>query len=257
MASYYLLAPFFYHTATLRPGKLIDDSLFDIVEMQSQGAALWPSNDSLVAAAVLNAEHVRQRGGSYEEMSSLLLSARSDSINGKAEASQGSIPNLYGWISWAFDRTSCVAAGNGNSAGQLTGVSIPILEACAITKLVVHIISTGTGLTAGQCFAGLYQNNTLLGSTADQATVWGAGGGVKEMPLVSPVVVQPGFVDLAWVVNFSSASCTFARGGNLESAVGAKLSKRFFTANTGITTALPVTLVKAAALGNSVWGAVM
>lgn len=91
MASYYLLAPILYRSSLLIPGKLIDDTVFDVAALQAQGAVLWPSTDSIVAAASARALALHGRGASYEEMAAVMLSARTDSIYGATRSYHASI----------------------------------------------------------------------------------------------------------------------------------------------------------------------
>jgi hypothetical protein len=131
------------------------------------------------------------------------------------------------------------------TAGTLYGTRFQVVSATA-TSIQMHFVSGGGTLTAGQCFAGLYNDaGTLLSSSADQATSWGSGG-VKTVALGSPQTVTPGaFYKVGWFFNGTTGP-SISRMGNIANVLAniglVSPNFRWFTANTGLTTALPGTI---------------
>jgi hypothetical protein len=188
------------------------------------------------------------------------------SFNGSANISTnncGWIPSDYGFLSWTMD--PAFASGNiGGTAGTLYLVGLKIPTACNITNVILAAAAVGSTLTSGQCFAGLYQGGTLIGSTADQHTAWSGGGsaetygGFWPMALTGgPYSVSAGMVYVAWFHN-GTTSPTWLRGsyyGNPNYGLPSN-GYRCATANTGLTTTLPSTLGTQTASPLCFWAAV-
>ena len=102
------------------------------------------------------------------------------------------LPSDFGFISWAYDPVA--AAGNTVSTGGTVVVSrIHVPVACSVTNVIVAIATAGNTLTAGQCFAGLYQGGAIIGTTADQHSAWTSNNIVPIMPLQSLTATITGF----------------------------------------------------------------
>jgi hypothetical protein len=175
-------------------------------------------------------------------------------INGIAsfDGSANISTNNTGWqpadqnlLAWNFDYGN-VSGNTQLTAGNLYLMGIKIPSATTITNVVLWVAGAGSSLTSGQCFAGLYQNGTLIGSTADQSTAWQTAG-IYQMPLVGgPYSVSAGTVYVGFYYR-GSTSPGFVRSGTgfTAGALNVNLSSnnyRSATANTGLTTALPSTL---------------
>lgn len=109
-------------------------------------------------------------------------------------------PTDYGFISWTFDLSEAPASATIVLGGYLFVTKIPIPVATTITNLHLAIATGGSGLTSGQCLAGLYQNGNLLASTGNQSTAWTTSG-IKTMALSSPQSVSAGYVYIGWHCN--------------------------------------------------------
>ena len=165
-----------------------------------------------------------------------------------------------GFFAWACDPALAAAAPLAMpTAGLVQTVRLKV-PASTITN--IHFLCTVAGavLTAGQCFAGIYNSaGTLLKSTADLAALW-AGTGLLTAPLVSTQAVSQGDLNVAFYFNGTTGP-TLARlntvstiaNANTNTAVG---QSRFATADAGRTTTLAATLGTLTAVASSFWVAV-
>lgn len=160
--------------------------------------------------------------------------------------------------SWAFDPAHANSTYTLATGGTVYVVAVK-MNPRVITNVVAAVTTAGSVLTSGQCFAGVYQNGALLGSTADQSGVWNSTG-LKTMPLASPVqVTQGGLVYVALVFNGTTGPTLSAGIGTGMTEQGVNnagllaASARFGTANTSVTTALPASLATVAALNFTPW----
>lgn len=161
-------------------------------------------------------------------------------------------PAHHGFIAWSCDPQ--VAGANASiNAGELHLTAVYLPAPVTITNVHLAINAGGTGLTANQCFAGLYQNGTLKASTANQATAW-AGTGLMTMALSSPQNVAAGIAHIGWYWNGSGSPTFNYAGGNL---VNANLAAAKFRGGYSgyYTTALPSTHGTISTYA-SFWGAV-
>ncbi len=156
-------------------------------------------------------------------------------------------PTDRGFLAWScpvavatgFSLLSAVAV-----AGRLALIRLRRVPASPITNIIVGIPTAGSGLTAGQCGAALYDTSAnRLGVTGDQSTAWQSTG-VKVMPIsggpVSNPLIRDLYVGLWWngttaprLMHGTSADASFTNAGtvapNLVSA----------TSDAGVTTTPP------------------
>lgn len=162
----------------------------------------------------------------------------------------------YGYISMSYDPAAATTTSTAlTPAGKVFTVRLPVRTRSLVTNIVMWVQTAGATLTAGQCIAGLYQNNTLLSSTADQATNW-ASTGAKTMALTAAQDVSPGFVDVAFYYNGTTGPAfmrTAATAGNLALTT---TSIRNATADTARTTTLAATLGTKTASAVTYWAAI-
>jgi hypothetical protein len=166
-------------------------------------------------------------------------------------------PASQGYVGWTGKSSQTVQAGLiVQTAGRLELVRIQVLGTL-VTNIVLHTTTTATGLTTGQCFAGLYTAaGVLMSATADQSVAW-ATGGLKSMALTAPQAVTYGaFYYVGFYANTATSLPTFSRMMNSSSAIGnaglAAPNFDFATANTGLTTALPDPFTTQTG-GNTAW----
>lgn len=153
--------------------------------------------------------------------------------------------NLAGW---SFDPALVQAGTILPTAGLANVARIRVLTS-TITNIHFHFTVAGSGLTAGQCFAALYNDGgALLGAgavTADQAANW-ASGGYKTCPLsVAQGVTPNAWYKVLWWYNGTTAP-TLSRAVNSSSAIlNAGLAAptlRYASADAGLTTAAPANI---------------
>jgi hypothetical protein len=98
-----------------------------------------------------------------------------------------------------------MVSGNGGAltAGKLMLVAFYVHKAATLSTIGINIATgnAGSGLTAGQNWAGIYSSaGALVGQTADQSTAWAATG-TLSMAITSPFTATPGMYWLALLGN--------------------------------------------------------
>lgn len=163
----------------------------------------------------------------------------------------------HGFIAWTYDGSVAGASSTPlTTAGTLYVMKLHVPVAASVTNIITYLTTAGIVLTSGQCFAALYQNGTLLGTTADQATNW-ASTGSKIMAISGgPVAVGAGDVQVAlWFNGTTGPAPVRSNGTSLANLGLTAAAARFATANTGVTTTAPGTLATTAALSVAYWAA--
>jgi hypothetical protein len=169
------------------------------------------------------------------------------------------LPSDHGLIDWSYDPALGSTPTAPAVAGTMQTVALKVLTAQPVTNILLFVGTAGVTLTAGQCFAALYQGygGPLVGVTADQSGAWQSTG-LKTMPLAGgPFTVQPGLLIVGFWYNGTTAP-QFPRGDNSGAKINAGLalaSSRFGTANTALTTTAPGNLGAIAAQGIGWWAA--
>ena len=161
----------------------------------------------------------------------------------------------HGLLSWTLDPAHASGTFTLATGGTVYLAQLKVVDR-VVSNLVYQVTTAGATLTSGQCFAGLYQNGVLIGTSADQSGVWNSTG-VKTTALVAPVTPLEGAVYAAFVFNGTTGP-TLSSGATVAgvNAGIAATASRFGTANTGVTTALPATLGTVSALSASPFVAV-
>ncbi len=173
------------------------------------------------------------------------------SLIGPGAASPEFTPADHGLITWTADPANLRSGGDATVSGTIYLAKVKILEAVTVTNILVGVVGTPAGLTAGQCFAGLYSAaGTRLGVTADQATAW-ATTGAKTMALTAPVAVTPGFYYVALLaVGTTPPQFIGGAGGSSITNVGlATAASRFLTGPTA-QTSLPASITLSSGTAN-------
>lgn len=178
------------------------------------------------------------------------LNAQIQDLDGRTialEAANGARPADQNLKAWAYDPATSLTA-QVLTTGLLEMVKLPIRTATTITNIIAAVSTAGSGLTASQNWAGLYNaSGTLLSQTADQTTAW-ASTGVKTMTLAAPQAVAAGNYFVAFVSNGTTPP-QMPRGSSLN--IGADILNVGLTASTaryataGTVTALPASVTMA------------
>jgi peptidoglycan/xylan/chitin deacetylase (PgdA/CDA1 family) len=166
-------------------------------------------------------------------------------------------PEDHALIGWAYDpviaSTSTIP-----TAGLLQMVKVKVPQAATITNVLLSATVAGATLTAGQCFAGLWNSSlTLLSATADQATAWQSAG-VQSMALTTPQAVPAGVYYVGFYWNGTTGP-SFARqtSGSSQLNVGlASTAARWATSSSGLTTTPPATAGALSKAAIGYWAAV-
>ena len=142
----------------------------------------------------------------------------------------GFYPADAGFLEWNYDPVSCTAiSGSLPTSGNVYLVRVNTRVTRSVTNVVTYLGVVGSGLTTGECFAGLYAGTTggtvtagqLIATSADQTASWNTGGtvGLKTIPLTGgPFSVPPGFVWAAFTFNGTTGP-SFARAGAVTSGI--------------------------------------
>lgn len=171
-------------------------------------------------------------------------------------------PSDQNMLAWTMNPASCTTAGTTLSAGYIYFMQVILRVPTTITSLCAVIGAAGSGLTSGQCLAGLYSSSgTRVGATADMSTTWNSAGD-KAMALTSSYVASAGKYYVALLFN-GTTSPTFACGSTLGASFtpgNARLTSgnyRFCRSASG-QTSLPTnyTMTSATPDANNVWAGI-
>jgi len=99
----------------------------------------------------------------------------------------------YGWLTWTYDLIVLTGAFALNP-GELYLLKVPVPTTMTVSNVVLLFGTSGSALTSGQNFAGLYDTSgTRLAVSADQTTAFGtAGTGPLTIAMTTPITVAGG-----------------------------------------------------------------
>lgn len=152
-------------------------------------------------------------------------------------------------VGWTFDVAGVQAGTVQPTAGLAQVARIQVLGP-VVTNIHFHLTAGGSALTAGQCFAALFNDaGALLGAGAVTGSLhatgsggWGDGGFKTCALSVAQGVTPYAFYKVFWWFNGTTGP-TLSRAVNSSSAIlNAGLSSpgfRYATADTGLTNAAP------------------
>lgn len=159
----------------------------------------------------------------------------------------------HGYQTWTTDPEHITSTFTLTTSGTMYVAAVK-METGVVSNIVLDMTTAGATLTAGQNFAGIYQNGVLLGSTADVTTTFTGSTGLVTLPLVNVTTVGQGLVYVAVVAN-GTTKPTFAAVAPSQSAAYNGGLVRHAAANTGVTTALPASLGALTANTSAFWAA--
>jgi hypothetical protein len=147
-----------------------------------------------------------------------------------------------GYLAWSLPPSALSGGTALATAGTLYLTRIRRVPAGTVSNLVVLLSAAGVTLTAGQCFAALFDaSGTWLRSTADQATAW-ASPGFKTMALTAPVTHTGGDLYAGLWFNGTTGPSIYRSSDTSSAMNNAGLSSpnlETATADTGLTTTAP------------------
>lgn len=169
------------------------------------------------------------------------------------------LPLDYGLLGWAYDPA---AAGTNSvfTGGVIQLARVPVRATRTITNIVLFVGTAGATLTAGSCWAGIYDaSGNRLGQTADQASAW-TSTGTKSMAISGgAITLNEGYYWVAFVATGTTIPAFLRASGVGGAAINTGLgasSTRFGTYGTSQTT-LPstITLGSIGQSNNAWWAA--
>jgi hypothetical protein len=162
------------------------------------------------------------------------------------------LPGDHGLITWTGDPEYATANTVVATAGTVYHCKVHCPVLFTATNVIIYVVTAGTVLTSGQCFAGLYNSaGTLIASTADissGATSFATSGSYTFALSGGPYVnLAAGDYTVAFFFN-GTGGPSLARFGNVAAglvnvALSAGNYRHFIdSTNTGRTTTLPATI---------------
>lgn len=167
-----------------------------------------------------------------------------------------------GFVAWTYD--PLVANSTSSlTAGTVFMAAVKARKSFTLNNINILLGAGGTTLTAGQNFAGVYNDaGTLIGVTADQSASW-ATAGYKTMAVTSPSSQTAGNYYVAIVSNASTVPTIQRQAAASAAAYNAGLSAaqaRWSSGGTGFTglTSLPgsVTMSNRGSGATTFWAAI-
>lgn len=219
----------------------------------SQGSNRWVVEDFLVGEA--NARFRRQSSG-YHEWGPGSAGADTNLYRGAADLLQtdsalltqsgaegaGAKPEDHTLLAWAFDPTGADGAGSLLTNGVILLVSVFLRVPQTIAKVGFSIAVAGSGLTAGQNHAGLYDSagNRLSTGSADTAFT---ATGYQTVTLGAAQAVTPGRFYVALLANGTTPPALAAETASAATAnAGLTATTARFATNSAGQTSLPSTI---------------
>ena len=165
-------------------------------------------------------------------------------------------------IAGSGDWRTATSPGAALTSGQLMLSKIPLPGGpVTITNIIYGVSTAGATLTAGQCFAGVYDDQgNLIGASADQSGIWTAAARYTTALAGGPFTIYSPFVYGALLSN-GTTNPIFLRSVNAIAgtmlSLGATGAQMAFALNVAAQTSLPATVAYSAntvgALAQSLW----
>lgn len=171
--------------------------------------------------------------------------------------------SLQGLLAQSFDPAT-TAVGNKfklTTAGTLYKARIPVKEEIKVSNVLLYVVKEAAALTALENFLGLFAEGTRKlvanATAAETIAAFEHAPGIVTVPLVTPTVLGPGYVDFGAYFKGTTApellTSAAATAGILSSGQ-TNAALRASSADTGLTTALPATMAAAqTALASLLW----
>jgi hypothetical protein len=152
-----------------------------------------------------------------------------------------------GWVAENMPIDSALNATTPTVAGRMEFAKVRLPVDATITNVLLGMSAVGSGLTAGQCFANLYTGaGVKIASTADQASNWASGVGVKAMALAGgPYARTAGDYYVTWWYNGTTSPTWLRSSGQGSGFINAGFSAPnllWGSADTGLTTTAPANM---------------
>lgn len=170
----------------------------------------------------------------------------------------GFAPADHGLLGWTHDPTLCLGSYVLGIAGRLYLAKLHVPVAASVTNLVLLVGAGGSNLTAGECFAGLWDaaSGALLGVTADQSSAWASSGNRTAAIVGGPIAVGVGDVYVGVWFNGTTGPALYRGGANPCSNVGLTYLYRCGYVSGDLTTTPPATLAAVSPMSPAIWAAI-
>jgi hypothetical protein len=141
------------------------------------------------------------------------------------------------------------------TSGTLHLTKVPVTEGFTLNAIHARINTAGSSLTAGQCFAAVYDSSgTRVAVTADQSGVWNSAGD-KAMNVVTPVALSAGFYWVALLANGTTPPVFFSMAANNMVNTGCTAATARSGNAAGTHTTTPASITPASiSIGSRVYG---
>jgi len=200
--------------------------------------------------------------GSNSYSSVALTNVNAYSVNGVPMPGNVFHPSDQNLIAWSYDPALPTNSTALSTSGVVHLVKVVLRYAATITNVLYQINTIGSGLTASESFAGIYDSTgTLRGTSASQSTAWAATTGLYTTALTASYSAPAGVYFVAFVCNGTTGPALARLNGlaGASSTINAGLTAanyRFAINGTGNTT-LPssITLSSNTQEGVSYWAA--
>lgn len=168
-----------------------------------------------------------------------------------AEPAQTPVTTMKGLLGESFDSALSAVANKFKltTAGTLYKARIPVRTEAKVSNILLYIVKEGATLTAAENFIGLFAEGTRKlvanATAAETIAAFEHAPGLVTVPLVTPVVVGPGYVDLGVYYKGTTAPellSSPAATAALINASQTNANTRASSADTALTTALPSTM---------------
>ena len=204
----------------------------------TSAAAATPASGNLALSSVSNALTITDSTGASYLVTPPHVSAKT-----------------HGLVGWTYDP----AGANQNltvGTGQIIMAKLTLLTVTTINNILYSLATSGSGLTAGQNFVGIYNSaGTRIAVSADQTSNFGVAG--EHTASVTPVTVEPGDYYVVILMNGTGIPNLHASSSTGTSLTNVNLSVGSLRASllSGPFTSLPATVTMSSQGGNAyvVW----
>jgi hypothetical protein len=163
------------------------------------------------------------------------------------------LPADHGLLAWTADPALANSTYAVSASGYLAGAALKLDQAATVSNVVYQITTAGATFTTARNYIGIWNAaNTLIASTADQATNWNSTG-IKTTPLTSSVSLAVGTYYVGYITTATTLPVFAATSllGLINVGRTTQGQRAFVTATAY--TALPGTRPAPTTFGNLVW----
>lgn len=189
-------------------------------------------------------------------LSGCLLQESADSI-AAVVSPNASDASLMGLVGWTFDPASTASSAQLASSGiaSYSRINLYSIPGGSLSNFSVRVNTGGSGLTAGQCFLGLYKLNSLgtvltqVAVSADISAVVNTSG-FKTISFTGSASVTPGIYFVAMLINGTTAPLVTAATNNFVTPSGTQ--RQYSAGSTATTLPASVNVSSLSSTGNPV-----